>query len=75
MNTGAYRSGLSEPNPSIELLKFYHAIGGRLLTIGADAHKPEHVGLRFEQIPTLLKDIGFSSYVHFQGRRGTEIAL
>ena len=75
VNTGAFRHGLPEPNPSIELLTFYHELGGRLLTLGADAHTPEHVALRFDAIPALLKDIGFTSLMHFERRRGTEIAL
>ena len=75
INTGGYRHGLPEPNPSVELLQFYRELGGHLLTLGADAHKPEHVALEFQRIPTLLKDLGFTSMVHFTNRRGTEIEL
>lgn len=75
VNTGAYRHKLGEPNPSIELLKFYRACGGHLLTLGADAHKPEHVALEFERIPSLLKDIGFDSIIHFQNRQGSEVGI
>ncbi|MCR4999402.1 MAG: histidinol-phosphatase HisJ family protein [Lachnospiraceae bacterium] len=75
VNTGGYRHGLPEPNPSIELLTFYRDLGGHLLTLGADAHKPEDVAIQFEAVPDLLKSIGFQSITHFTSRRGTEIGL
>lgn len=75
VNTGAYRCGLTEPNPSIELLQFYYDCGGRAITIGADAHKPEHVGLAFEQLPELLRSVGFTTYRHYQGRTPSELPL
>ncbi|MBQ2533003.1 MAG: histidinol-phosphatase HisJ family protein, partial [Lachnospiraceae bacterium] len=75
VNTGAFRHGLPEPNPSVELLQFYYNLGGHLLTLGADAHTPEHVALKFEKIPTILKSIGFSSFQHYKQRKPTDIPL
>ena len=66
VNTGAYRCGLHEPNPSIKILKRYRELGGQLITIGADAHKPEHIALRFDLLPALLKDLGFDSYTVYR---------
>ena len=68
INTGSYRCGLIEPNPAIHIIKRFHELGGSLITIGSDAHSPEHVGLQFQQLPTLLKKCGFQEYYVFQNR-------
>ena len=69
VNTGSYRAGLTEPNPNFETLKFYRECGGSLITIGADAHKTEHVGLHFESIGDELNAIGFKEYAVFKKRK------
>lgn len=66
VNTGAYRCGLRQPNPGVKILKRYRELGGKLITIGADAHKPEHVGLCFDQLSSLLKNLGYKEYAVFR---------
>ena len=66
VNTGAYRCGLSQPNPGTAILKRYLELGGRLITIGADAHTPEHVGLCFQELKTLLKELGYKEYAVYR---------
>lgn len=68
VNTGAFRCGITEPNPSIAIIKRYRELGGKLLTIGSDAHKPEHIGLHFEDLPELLVDCGFKEYQVYKNR-------
>lgn len=75
VNTGAYRAGLNEPNPTFDTLKFYKECGGSLITIGADAHKIEHVGLHFDKIADELKEIGFKEYAIYQKRKPTLFPL
>jgi histidinol-phosphatase (PHP family) len=75
INTGSFRCGMSEPNPDRIVLKRYRELGGRLLTIGADAHIPEHVGLRFDKIPDIIKECGFDSYFIFKRRKPVEIPI
>ncbi len=43
-NTSSYRYGLSDTTPSREILKLYKALGGKIITIGSDSHRPEHLG-------------------------------
>ena len=43
INTGGFKYGLGHPNPTEGVLKRYRELGGEIITIGADAHKPEHV--------------------------------
>ena len=61
----AAKSSISE---DLAILKKYYELGGRLITIGADAHKPEHVGLRFDLLPQLLTGIGFREYAVYRKR-------
>lgn len=62
VNTGAYRCGLTQPNPGIQIIKRYRQLGGTLITLGADAHTPGHIGLCFEQARKLLTDLGYKEY-------------
>lgn len=68
VNTGAYRAGLNEPNPNFDTLKFYKECGGKLITLGADAHRVEHVGLHFDSIAKELNSIGFFEYAVYKKR-------
>lgn len=67
-NTGGLKYGLGHPNPDDEILKRYHELGGELLTIGSDAHKPEHVGYDFHLLPEILKSCGFRYYTVYHDR-------
>lgn len=66
VNTSGLRQGLNETLPSYELLELYHRLGGRLLTIGADAHQPEDVGHSFPEVLQALKTIGFENIYSFE---------
>ena len=68
INTGGFKYGLGAPNPTEAILARYHELGGEIITIGADAHKPEHVAYDFEKVPDILKDAGFSYYTVFTNR-------
>lgn len=69
LNTGGFKYGLGHPNPCEDILKRYHELGGEILTLGADAHKPEHVAYDFDKIPDILKTCGFSYYTVFKERK------
>lgn len=69
VNTGGFKYGLGHPNPTEDILRRYHALGGEIITIGADAHKPEHVAYDFHKIPKILADCGFRYYTVFKERK------
>ncbi len=75
INTGAFRTGLIEPNPSYELIERYFDLGGRMITIGADAHQTAHVGLQFEEVLPKLKEIGFEGTLVYKDRNPQMIKL
>ena len=69
VNTAGLKYGLGHPNPCEEILARYRELGGEILTLGADAHKPEHVAFGFPLLPELLKNCGFSYYTVFHTRK------
>lgn len=75
INTGGFKYGLGHPNPTEEIIARYREFGGEIITIGADAHKPEHVAYDFEKVPDILKTAGFSYYTVFKERKPEFIKL
>ena len=69
VNTGAFRHGLTEPNPSYSIINRYKELGGKLITIGADAHTPEYVGDHFEDVCDHLRELGFTEYAVYEARK------
>ncbi len=47
-----------EPNPSFDILKMYFDMGGRLITLGSDAHHAENVGESIWETIDRLKYFG-----------------
>ena len=69
LNTGGFKYGLGHPNPTEEIIRRYRELGGDIITIGADAHKPEHVAFDFAKVPSILKDAGFDYFTVFRERK------
>ena len=67
INTASTRRGVSEPNPSHELLSFYRECGGKYYTLGADAHKTESFGDKLFIEDSRAKKLGLKQ-VYFRER-------
>lgn len=59
LNVSTLWKGLGIAMPTLELLKFYRDCGGRLVTIGSDAHAPEQLGKAIRKGYALLGTVGF----------------
>ena len=68
LNTSMLGS-LSQISPEQNALALYAAAGGKRLTFGSDAHKPEHVGRGFAQSVEMAKVCGFSGFYTYDRRR------
>lgn len=66
VNTAGLKYGLGYPHPKAEVIKRYKELGGELITIGSDAHKPEHLCYDFHLIPDFLMSLGFRYYATFR---------
>ena len=68
INTGGFAKGLQHPNPTEDIIKRYHELGGEIITTGADAHTPQMVAYRFEKLEAILSEAGFRYYTVFRNR-------
>ena len=69
VNTAGFKYGLGHPNPTEAILARYRELGGEILTLGADAHVPEHVAFAFDRLSQILRAAGFRYYTVFTDRK------
>lgn len=65
VNTSSHRYGLPDLTPSRDILRLYHELGGSIITIGSDSHKPEHLGAFIDETKQELKNLGFEKFCTF----------
>ena len=65
VNSAGLKYGLPFAHPHPDVLKRYRELGGEIITIGADAHKPEHIAYDFTKAEEILKSCGFKYYTEF----------
>ncbi len=68
VNTSGWKYGLTYAHPHQDILKRYKEFGGEIITIGSDAHKPEHVAYDFDRVKAYLEACGFAYYTEFRNR-------
>lgn len=68
LNTKGFRAGLHEPNPYVDILKRYRALGGEIITVGSDAHNADDIAADFDRACDMLKSCGFEYYCVFRAR-------
>jgi histidinol-phosphatase (PHP family) len=61
--------GMTDPCPSLEVLRWYREMGGEILTIGSDAHLPDKIGSHFDVAFEIARAAGFTRLATFQGRK------
>lgn len=69
LNTSGFRYGLDVIHPSIDILKQYKQLGGEIITLGSDAHRPEDLQANFNQAINILKDLEYKAITQFRGRK------
>lgn len=69
LNTGGFKYGLGFCNPHPDIIRRYRELGGEIITVGADAHSPEHVAFAFDRAEEILRDCGFRYYTVFENRK------
>jgi histidinol-phosphatase (PHP family) len=75
LNTGGIKYGMKDFHPCMDVLKRYREMGGEIITIGSDAHKPENIAAHFERACEVLKECGFKYYTIFEKRNAEYIKL
>lgn len=65
INTSSERYKLEELTPAYDILKLYYDLGGKVITVGSDAHVAEDVGDRLDLSYDVLREIGFKYITTF----------
>lgn len=66
INTSGLRQELGETLPGRKLVSQYYEKGGRLVTLGSDAHTREDIGKGINAAMQLLRQVGFREYTVFK---------
>lgn len=75
-NTSSFRYGMGNiTTPSDKILKMYKELGGEIITIGSDAHRPDHIAMDFEKAKSILTQNGFKYFTTFESLKPTMINL
>jgi len=64
--SGINRAGHVLPHPGI--IRRYRELGGRIITIGSDAHKPENVAANIKETMDIIVKAGFKEITLFKNR-------
>jgi histidinol-phosphatase (PHP family) len=75
LNTASLRYDMKETNPCLAVVKRYRELGGKIITVGSDAHCAKDVAYRFDHATEVLKACGFKYYTVFAGRKAEFVRL
>lgn len=65
-NSSGYRRGLGGPMAGAPFIKRYRELGGKMITVGSDAHEVCDVGADIPQCIELVKELGFGEICVFE---------
>ena len=68
INTSSYEA-LNDFMPTKEIIEKYFNMGGRLLTVGSDAHVTQNASVNFEKAIEFIKKTGFEYLYYFKERK------
>jgi histidinol-phosphatase (PHP family) len=68
INTSPWRYGLEQPCPEPRILRWFREVGGEILVLGTDGHRPEGVGRDFRRARALALEAGFTRLARIEGR-------
>jgi len=69
VNTAGLRYCLSSFHPLPDILKLYRLLGGEIVTVGSDAHKPDDLGYGIKNALSVLSELGFKYYAIYKDRK------
>lgn len=75
INTSGLRQAYGQPFPTLKYVKMFRDLGGELLSLGSDAHYPEHVGANIADGAKIAYDAGFDRICYFKNKKPQFISL
>lgn len=68
INTGGLRQPINKLHPEVDVIKRFKELGGKLVTVGSDAHFAEHLAKDIDKAYEAALSAGFDSITFFQRR-------
>ena len=75
VNTSGLSTAWGRLMPNRDILKKYFDMGGRLVTLGSDAHKPELIAGGIKEAISALREIGFQEYFYYEKRKPVAVGI
>ena len=75
VNSAGIRKGLHVPMPNAEYVRRYYDKGGRMVTVGSDAHRVADVGADDLTVYDMLRDIGFTEVCVFRKKQPIFVSI
>ena len=69
VNTSGIRYGVGDFHPCREIIARYKELGGKIITMGSDAHRALDIMRDFDKAREVLKEIGFEKFCVFEQRK------
>lgn len=69
LNMSGLKYGLPFAHPHMDILKRYRELGGEVITVGADGHRPDHIAYDYHLADEILTECGFQYYTEFKERK------
>jgi len=68
INTSGIRYGLDCCHPNIDIIKRYNELGGKIITIGSDAHKIQDLASNFDIVYDILESFNIENIAIYHNR-------
>ncbi|MEG0085280.1 MAG: histidinol-phosphatase HisJ family protein [Niameybacter sp.] len=69
VNASGFFQAIGRSMPDLDLVKFYKACGGEIITVGCDGHYLKHIGCAVKQGLEVVKEAGFEYITTFEQRK------
>ena len=75
LNTAALRRRAAVLTPGLDILREYVALGGERITLGSDAHRPQHVGYGLDMALQIAREAGLRYVTQYEGREARLVPM
>ncbi|SMB89728.1 histidinol-phosphatase (PHP family) [Desulfonispora thiosulfatigenes DSM 11270] len=75
VNTSGIRQAVGDYLPTLEIVKWYHELGGNIITVGSDAHTAKHVGMHIKEAIDALREMGFKTISTYTKGQRSEVRI
>lgn len=75
INTSGIRQGFGTTFPSLKYIKLFRELGGKIISVGSDAHKVRDLGANISDGIELAKTAGFNEICYFKKRQPVFIRI